>query len=207
MMTPGLVGTSFQPINGLPTGMTRLEEFAPEYQFNEVHRIRIRAPRIRIYRAFREVTAGEITLFRTLTWIRRFGRADPEGILDAPSDEPLLEVAMRTGFLLLADDPERELVLGTVVIAPRGETRPATPKQFKELVAPGVAKAVMNFRIDDADDGAWLVSTETRVHATDASARRRFARYWTVIRPGSGFIRRMWLRAIRRRAVQLIAVT
>ena len=182
-----------------PADMSRLEEFAPAYQFNEVHRIRIRAPRIRIYRALKEVTAAEITLFRTLTWIRRFWRAGPEGILNAPSHEPLLEVATRTGFLLLADDPE-ELVIGTIVIAPAGVKRPATPKQFKELVAPGVAKAVMNFRIEDADDDAWLVSTETRVHATDASARRRFARYWTVIRPGSGFIRRMWLRAIKRRA-------
>ena len=84
--------------------------------------------------------------------------------------------------------------------APGGVKKPATPEQFKELVAPGVAKAAMNFRIEDAGDGAWLVSTETRVHATDTSARRAFARYWTVIRPGSGFIRRMWLRAIKRRA-------
>ena len=58
----------------------------------------------------------------------------------------------------------------------------------------------MNFRIDDAGDATWLVSTETRVYATDAWAHRRFARYWTLIRPGSGFIRRMWLRAIQRRA-------
>ena len=180
--------------------MNRLEEFAPAYQFNEVHRIRIRAPRSRIYRSLKEVTAAEITLFRALTWIRRFGRAGPESILNPPSHEPLLEVAMRTGFLLLADDPERELVLGIVVIAPRGVKRPATSEQFKELEASGVAKAVMNFRIEHAGDGAWLVSTETRVHATDASARRRFARYWTLIRPGSGFIRMMWLRAIKRRA-------
>jgi hypothetical protein len=180
--------------------MTRLEEFAPMYQFSELHRIRIRAPRSRIYRSIKEVTAAEVTLFRALTWIRRFGRAGPESILNASSNRPLLEVATRTGFLLLADDPERELVVGTVVIAPGDLKRPATPEQFKELMAPGVAKAVMNFRIDDAGDAAWLVSTETRVYGTDASARRRFARYWTLIRPGSGFIRRMWLRAIRRRA-------
>lgn len=181
-------------------GRSRLEEFAPAYQFNEVHRIRIRAPSSRIYRSIKEVTAAEVTLFRALTWIRRFGRAGPESILNAPSNRPLLEVATRTGFLLLADDPERELIVGTVVIAPGGVKRPATPEQFKELITPGVAKAVMNFCIDDAGDGAWLVSTETRVHATDASARRRFARYWALIRPGSGFIRRMWLRAIKRRA-------
>ena len=183
-----------------PSGMSRLEEFAPAHQFNEVHRIRIRAPMVRIYRSIKEVTAGEVTLFRALTWIRRLGRAGPESILNAPSHEPLLEVATRTGFLLLADEPERELVVGTVVIAPGGVKRPATPEQFKELAVPGVAKASMDFRIEEAGDGACLVSTETRVHATDASARRRFARYWTLIRPGSGFIRRMWLRAVKRRA-------
>jgi len=63
--------------------MGALEEFAPAYQFNEVHRIRIRSPRSRIYRSIKEVTAGEITLFRALTWIRRFGRAGPESILEA----------------------------------------------------------------------------------------------------------------------------
>jgi len=47
-----------------PAGTSRLEEFAPVYQFNEIHRIRIRAPRARIYRSIKEVTAGEIALFR-----------------------------------------------------------------------------------------------------------------------------------------------
>ena len=185
---------------GMLRPMNRLAEFAPAYQFNEVHRIRIRAPRSRIYRSIKEVTAGEITLFRALTWIRRFGRAGPESILNPPSHEPLLRVATRTGFLLLADDPEREIAVGIVVIAPSGLKRPGTPEQFRELEASGVAKAVMNFSIEDAVGDAWLVSTETRVHATDASARRKFARYWAFIRPGSGFIRRMWLRAIKRRA-------
>ena len=178
----------------------RLEEFTPAYQFNEVHRIRIRAPRNLIYRSIKEVTADEIALFRALTWVRRLGRAGRESVLNPPRDEPILGVATRSGFLLLADDPERELVVGTLVITLTGVAKPATPQKFKELAVPGVAKAVMNFRIEDAGDGTSLVSTETRVHATDASARRRFARYWALIRPASGLLRRTWLRAIKRRA-------
>ena len=180
--------------------MSRLDEFASVYQFSEVHRIRIRASASRIYRSIKEVTAPEITLFRALTFIRRLGKPGPDSILHPPNDEPLLEVATRTGFMPLADEPEHELVVGTVVIAPRDLKRPATPEQFKELAAAGVAKAVMNFRMEPDGEGTWVVSTETRVHATDASARRRFAGYWALIRPGSGFIRRMWLRAIKRRA-------
>ena len=44
------------------------------------------------------------------------------------------------------------------------------------------------------------VFTETRVQAVDAEARRKFARYWRVIRPSSAVIRRLWLRGIKRRA-------
>ncbi|MFN2546141.1 MAG: hypothetical protein ABR567_01780 [Myxococcales bacterium] len=180
--------------------MARLDEFAPEHQFNEVHAIRVRAARDRLYRAIKEVTAGEIALFRTLTWIRRLGREGEESILAPPPHEPILGVATRTGFVMLADEPEQEIVIGTVVILPAGAPRPRTAEEFKQIAGPGFAKATMNFRLEDAGDGAVVVSTETRVHATDAQSRRRFRTYWTFIRPGSGILRRMWLRAIRRRA-------
>jgi hypothetical protein len=68
---------------------THLDEFAPVFQFNEVHRIQVRAPRNRVYRAIKEVTADEILLFRTLTWLRRLGRPGPESILNAPERLPL----------------------------------------------------------------------------------------------------------------------
>ena len=180
--------------------MARLDEFAPEHQFHEVHGVRVRAPRSRVYRAIQEVTAREIALFRALTWIRRLGRKGPQSILDPPPDEPVLSVATRTGFLLLADDLEAEIVVGAIVLAPPGTKRPRTAEQFKQVADPGFAKATMSFRIEDAGDGSCFLSTETRVHATDAPARRRFGRYWTLIRPASGFLRRMWLRAIQRRA-------
>ena len=47
------------------------------------------------------------------------------------------------------------------------------------------------------------VKTETRVWASDNESARKFARYWWTIRLGSGLIRRMWLRAIRRRAEKI----
>ncbi len=60
----------------------------------------------------------------------------------------------------------------------------------------------MSFLVEPNGAGS-LVTTETRVFATDDSARRRFAAYWRVIYPGSALIRRMWLRAIQRRAEML----
>ncbi len=188
------------------TPRTELDQFAPVYQFHEFHSIRIAAPKEQVYRALKSVTAEEIALFRTLTWLRRFGLPGPESILNPPPHVPLLNVATRTSFLVLAEEPEREIVLGTLVAAPPG-WRPSgkpTPDGFRAFFVtinhPGFAPAAMNFRIEDAGPAACTLTTETRVYATDASTRRRFALYWRVIYPGSALIRRMWLRAIARRA-------
>jgi hypothetical protein len=182
--------------------ISRLDEFAPVYQFYEFHSIRVDAPVDRVYAAIQQVSADEIPLFRTLTWIRRAGRPTPPGILNAPQHQPLLGVASRTSFLLLAEEPDREIVLGTAVLVPGGwrPMKRPTSEHFKELHAPGFALASMNFLLESSSPTTCLVTTETRVYATDRASVRKFARYWRVIYPGSALIRRMWLRAIKRRA-------
>lgn len=178
----------------------RLDEFTPVWQFREVHAIRIAAAPPRVFEAVRRVRADEILLFRTLTWIRRRGQPLPPGILNAGTRESLIDVATRNGFVRLADESPRELVIGTVVVAPPGTRGALTPEVFLKPLPPGFAVATMNFLVTaDGPDASW-VSTETRVFASSPSARRRFAAYWRVIYPGSAIIRRMWLRAVQRRA-------
>ncbi len=174
----------------------------PAYQFGEFHSIHIQAPREHVYAAMQQVTADEIALFYTLTWIRRFGRSGPESILNPPQNEPILALAMRTSFMKLAEEPNREIVLGTLVGAPKGTQlkKDPTPEDFKALHEPGFAPAAINFRVEDAGTGETILTTETRVYATDASARKKFAAYWRVIYPGSWLLRVTWLRAIRARA-------
>jgi hypothetical protein len=189
------------PASEIRTGavQTRLDEFVPVWQFNERHSIKVAASPERVFDAVRRVRANEITLFRTLTWIRRGGRKLPESILNAGDTTPLLDVATRGGFIYLADAAPRELVVGTMVVAPRPRV-PLTPQAFKTPLPPGYALAAMNFLVKPAGPNASIVSTETRVFANDPQSRRRFARYWRLIYPGSALIRRMWLRAIRKRA-------
>jgi hypothetical protein len=184
---------------------TQLDEFMPAYQFHEFHSIRINAPPQKVFQAIQEVRADEISLFRTLTWIRRGGRSGPESILNAASGKPLLEVALETSFMKLAEEPDREIVLGTLVLAPKGTPRKKdpTPDDFKALHEPGFALGAINFRLGDAGNGETVLTTETRVYATDASAGKKFATYWRVIYPGSALIRVMWLRAIRDRAEKM----
>lgn len=179
---------------------TRLDEFMPVWQFHERHTIRVAASPERTFDAIRRVRANEISLFKTLTWIRRGGRKLPEGILNAGDTAALLDVATRNGFIYLADEAPREIVIGTVVVAPPGGRGTLTPQTFKTPLPPGFALAAMNFVVTPDGQNASIVSTETRVFANSPASRRRFARYWRVIYPGSAIIRRMWLRAVRRRA-------
>jgi hypothetical protein len=195
----------------IATPRTQLDQFMPAWQFSERHTIRIAAPKEKVYVALKQVTANEIHFFRTLVWIRRFGRPGPESILNPPPGTPLLQVATKTTFIVLAEEPNHEFVFGTLIAAPRG-WRPGgnkTPEGFKALAAAdasGFVLAAMNFRLEDCErSGAaslpcTMLTTETRVYATDASSRRTFARYWRVIYPGSSLIRSMWLRAVKERA-------
>jgi hypothetical protein len=186
------------------TPATRLDAFVPVYQFDEVHSIHVDAPPERVFAALKAVTAADILLFRTLTWIRRFGRRGPESILNAPERLPILEVATRSGFVLLAEIPSREILVGAVVLAPPGGRFERTAAGFAALNEPGFAKAGMNFLLEPEGGGTRL-TTATRVVATDAAATRAFAKYWRVIYPGSALIRRMWLRAAKQRAERLTA--
>jgi len=179
-----------------------IDEFMPAFQFREQHAAAISAPPARVFEAIRTVSADEIALFQAFTWIRRFGQPGPESIMNAPGSQAILDVATRSGFLLLQDRPPHEVVIGTIVVAPPRARRPERfgPDEFKRLTMPGLATATMNFRVEDAGGGTSRLVTETRVFATDRTALRRFTPYWRIIFPGSAILRITWSRAIRARA-------
>lgn len=191
---PASVATVSSPVS-------RLDALAPAYHYAERHERHVNAPPGRVYAAMRATTASEIRLFQAFTWIRRFGQPLPESILNAPDQTPILDVAMRGGFVLLADDAPRELVVGTVVAAPPGakELGPLTADLYRRITAPGFVLAAMNFRIEPEGSGSRL-TTETRVTGTDPGTIRRFTPYWRTIYPGSWILRSTWLDAIARRA-------
>jgi hypothetical protein len=178
---------------------SQLDRFMPAWQFHEVHTLHIDAPPDVVFEAVRQVRADEIRLFNLLTWIRRGGKSLPEGILNAGNREPLLDVATRSGFIWLTNDPPRELVVGTAVMAPRGASKDIGPDAFHQELPRGYVIAAMNFAVRPEGTGS-RVTTETRVHANSSYSRRRFTVYWRIIYPGSALIRRMWLRAIEKRA-------
>ena len=177
-----------------------LQRIMPRYQFNEHHYAYIDARHNVVMDAVRNVTANEIRLFRTLTWIRRGGRTLPEGILNAGSDAPILDIATRNGFVWL-HQAKNEIVVGTIIARPHGARDTLSAELFTRELPPGWTLATMNFFVVSLGPGRSYVTTETRVYANSDRRCRQFAAYWRVIYPGSALIRRGWLGAIERRAV------
>jgi hypothetical protein len=184
--------------------VTKLDDWMPHWQVGERHALRIAASPDRVFAGIHEVRADEILLFRTLTAIRRCGGTGPESILNAPEQKPLLDVATQTTFLLLENEAPRELVVGTVIAAPRAARGAGRldPELFRTILPPGVVLATMNFLVTPNEGGGSTVTTETRIYANTPSSLRRFGVYWRLIHPGSDIIRRTWLQAIARRAEQ-----
>ena len=104
------------------------------------------------------------------------------------------------GFLLLAEDPPREVVLGLVGAfwRLRGGVVRADAGTFGNPPPAGTARAAWNFHIAELGGSECLLSTETRVQGADDASRRRFKLYWTIVGAGSGLIRVRMLRSIRR---------
>src|SRR2546421_4073485 len=93
----------------------KLDDWMPRWQIRERHIISVAAPPEKVFAAIHAVRADEIFLFRTLMAVRQCGRTGLENIMNPPRQMPILDVATQTTFVLLADDPPRELVIGTVV--------------------------------------------------------------------------------------------
>jgi hypothetical protein len=189
-----------------PSAASILDRLAPSFQATERHATTIVASADQVWAALAQVTVGELGLFRLLMSLRVLpGRLlrRPRARFDA--DEPLLGWAVRFGFTILDEDARRELVVGGIgqpwrLARGRG-IAVGGGEDFAAFDQAGYAKMAVNFRLVPLAGGrAIQLSTETRVVCTDAASARRFARYWWLIRPASGAIRRSWLAAIKRRA-------
>ena len=100
-------------------------------------------------------------------------------------------------FVVLDRTPT-QWVAGAVgaVWRPRGGlVRLDDAEAWRASSVPGTIKGAVDFRAERIPGGARL-TTETRVKATDARARRAFRLYWLAIGPFSALIRRRWLAAV-----------
>ena len=185
---------------------TLLDDLLPVYDVHEVHETLVPAPPLRTYAAVEAVTPRDVRLARPLMALRRLpalltgggGSGGPR-----PGAMGILESFERGGFVRLAEEPGREVVLGAVGrfwrINPE-VVRIDGPEAFHAFSEPGYARVAFNLLVTPDGRAGARLRTETRVAGTDVHGSRMFRRYWLLIRGGSGLIRHSWLRAIRRRA-------
>lgn len=177
-----------------------LDEFLPNYHFNEIHSTRVSAAPDAVMAVVRSLTAREVPVLVALMALRSLpGRL--RGRHRRARTGSILDQFLRGGFVILADRPD-ELVVGGVgrFWRPSGDVRRVSADDFGAFGEPGYAKTAFNLHAQAAAGGGTVLTTETRIQGTDEAALRSFRRYWRLIHPGSAAIRRAWLRAIRLRA-------
>ncbi len=206
----GILGGGFARMHIVAAPETRLDEFLPNYHVSEVHATEIHGSAADVFAALKAVTAEEVFLFRTLMAMRAlparlFRKRTPR----LTGGAPLLDQFLRGGFLLLAEVPDRELVVGRIgqfwKLWDGAVPSITTGDEFRAFGLPGFAKAVVNFLVTGNAGGGVSLRTETRVYASDPRARRKLRVYWWLISPGSAFIRLMWLKTVKRRVESLTA--
>ena len=175
-----------------------LDDCIPAPDWSERHSRAIAAPPAVVLAAAREVTVAEMPLAAVLLAVRGLGSRPPRIPFTT-----LLETRVGGTWLQTGDGGD----LWAGVLRPwRNQSHPIADRDaLLAFAEPGWVKVAMDLTATPRGSGTEL-STETRIAATSADARRIFGRYWLVVRPGSGLVRQSLLRAVERRALKSVTV-
>lgn len=178
-----------------------LDRWLPQSDESERHSLLIDAPREVTWETLRHGDIGSSPVIRLLMGLRTlFAARRPR----AAAGGLTLDALPRNGFGILEEEPGREIVLGVhgQFWRPAGNVLPFDRALFEQPLSPGLARAAWNFSLMEEGPSRVRVSTETRILCGDDASRRRFRRYWFFVRPFSGLIRIVMLRAIRRQVAR-----
>lgn len=179
-----------------------IDSFVPVPDAAEKHSIEIAANRQAVYRTLWTADLGGSWIVKGLLLLRSLPQflLRPRTRRTRANRAITLQTLIDAGFGVLAEEPNREIVLGVTgpFWRPVGNVLPFSEEAFRGPVRSGVARAVWNFAVEEMDNGRTILSTETRIVCGDRSSRRKFRAYWLFVRPFSGLIRRLMLRAVRR---------
>lgn len=175
-----------------------LDRYLDHWDVRSRHETVVDAPPRDTYQAVRDLDMG-----RSLPVMALFAiRAVPHLLTGKarPSRSVTLDTFLEGGFMILAEEPGRELVVGAVGRFWRLDSgiERIDPEEFVAFDRPGFAKAALSFTLDEQGPTRTALATETRVLCTDPAARRRFLLYWRLIGPFSGAIRRLILAEAKR---------
>lgn len=175
-----------------------IDEWLPSYEVATHHHIEIDAPIEVAYRAVRGLDFSDSSLARWIVWIRNV----PAQLRGEQGLGLTLDDLLDLGFILLADEPPHEMVLGFVgqFWTASGNLKKLKREEFQEFDEPGCVKAVMNFALTRLDDERTLLETDSRALCLDEASRQKFRRYMFFTNRLRGVLRWSLLRSCKRRA-------
>ena len=183
-----------------------IDSFAPNPDAVATHSIAIDASRDAVYRALWTADLGS-SVIKLLLGLRSLPGFVARGFRSFPRNQKItLQTLLDSGFGVLAEEPGQEIVLGVTgrFWRPVGNLSPFNRADFDRAVSTGFARAFWNFTVEEDGSGRTILSTETRVTCGDPASRRKFLAYWFFVRPFSGLIRLLMLRAVKRDCGRLL---
>jgi hypothetical protein len=184
-----------------------LDRFMPVYEVAERHHISVRAPAVIALAAAREQDLTAPALTKAIFTARELILgAEPDA---AARPRGLVAFTTSLGWRVLAEVPEREIVIGAVTQPWLANVvfRGVPAEEFARFNEPDYVKIVWTLRADPVGPRQSIFRTETRVLTTDSDARRKFRRYWARFSPGIVLIRWLSLGPVRREAERRWAAT
>ncbi len=182
---------------------TQLDDCMPGWEHTELHDTWLATDPDTAYQALAATTPPEVRLLGPLMALRSLPAVLTGRKIEGSPGRTVFDSLETSGFARIAEEPGREIVYGVVgrfwKLAGNAPLRSVHDRDtFMRFNQPGYAKAAMNFIVRAEGRGTRLI-TETRIQTTDPASSRSFRRYWRIVKPGSGWIRRSWLAAVRRR--------
>jgi hypothetical protein len=179
-----------------------LDRFIPNPEVDEYHQLEVDAPAPITFAVAKTMDLQASPIVNGIFWLRAvptmlrgepFRRQGPRGIL---------EETLALGFGVLAEIPDRELVVGTYTQPWHRQVtfRPLPPERFAAFDQPGYVKIVYTLGAEPLGPNRSRFVTRTRVIATDPESRQRFRRYWAPMSAGIILIRYLSLPMVKREA-------
>lgn len=174
-----------------------LDRFMPIADVAERHHIRVEAPAETTFASACEMDALQSPIIRAIFKTREvLLGSEPD---TAVRPRGLLASTTSMGWGVLAEAPGREVVMGAVTQPWQANVtfRALQPDEFAAFNEPGYVKIAWTLRSDPIGPTQSIFRTETRAIATDAVARTKFRRYWSLLSPGIIAIRWMMLTPVK----------
>jgi hypothetical protein len=179
-----------------------LDRFIPDPEVDEYHQFEVDAPAAITFAVAKGMDLQAAPIIKGIFWLRAvptllrgqpFRRQGPRG---------LLEETLALGFVVLAEIPDREIVVGTYTQPWHQQVtfRPLPPERFAAFAEPGYVKIVYTLAAEPLGPDRSRFVTRTRVVTTDPESRRRFRRYWAPMSAGIILIRYLSLPMVKREA-------